>query len=315
MTHRIFLVNRQSPGDILMLTAAVRDLKRIRPDYSINVSTTAQELWNHNPNLDRTVTAGNADRTIQMHYPAINSSNGGSCHFIHGFRMYLEEQLGLRIPPGEFRCDLHLSRHEQEDCRGRFGIPDGMPYWIVDAGIKSDFTAKFWGTSRYQEVVDRTKDRICWVQIGASEHLHKPLRNAVNLLGRTTIRDLVSLMYRADGVLTPVSFPMHLSRMPWFGHPNSDSRPCVVVAGSREPSVWEAYTCHRYLHNCGVLDCSRNGGCWKSRTVRLNDGDSKDQSLCLHPVRLEDGEWIPRCMEMISVEEVVKNIGLYLENS
>lgn len=311
---KLYLKQHQSPGDILMMTSAVRDLKKNHPYYSINVQTTSQELWDNNPYLDRGINKDNADRVIDMHYPLINQSTQGQCHFIHGFRMYLEEQLGIRIPTGEFRCDVHLSQKEREDQRDKFGIPKDKPYWIVDAGIKKDFTAKFWGTSHFQEVIDRTKDRICWVQIGAKEHLHKPLENIVNLLGKTSTRELVSLMYRADGVLTPVSFPMHLSRMQWFNHPDSESRPCVVVAGAREPSVWEAYTCHRYLHNCGILDCCKSGACWKSRTVRLNDGDSKDQSLCLHPVRLEDGEWIPRCMEMISVEEVVKNIGLYLEN-
>jgi hypothetical protein len=71
-------------------------------------------------------------------------------------------------------------------------------------------------------------------------------------------------MWRASGVLTPVSYPMHLSTMQWKDHPN-DKRPCVVIAGAREPSVWEQYTCHQYIHNCGVLNCSKKGSCWKSR--------------------------------------------------
>ena len=295
-----------------MLTAAVRDLKKAKPDYSIMVRSSCQELWDGNPYLDRSVTMENADIVLEMHYPLINCSTQGCCHFIHGYRIYLEDQLGIRIPPGEFRCNLHLSESEKEDPRDRLGIPKDRPYWLVDAGIKSDFTAKFWGTSRFQEVVNRTKDRVCWVQIGKKEHLHKPLENAVNLLGKTSIRNLVALMYRADGVLTPVSFPMHLSRMQWFGHSDSESRPCVVVAGAREPSVWEAYTCHRYLHNCGILECCRNGACWKSRTVMLGDGDRKDESLCRKPVRLPDGEWIPRCMEMISTDEVIRNIEFYI---
>jgi ADP-heptose:LPS heptosyltransferase len=39
---KIFLKQNQSPGDILMLTAAVRDLKRSFPDFHINCRTSAQ---------------------------------------------------------------------------------------------------------------------------------------------------------------------------------------------------------------------------------------------------------------------------------
>jgi ADP-heptose:LPS heptosyltransferase len=39
---KIFLKQTQSPGDILMLTAAVRDLKKSHPHFSINCKTSAQ---------------------------------------------------------------------------------------------------------------------------------------------------------------------------------------------------------------------------------------------------------------------------------
>jgi hypothetical protein len=57
------------------------------------------------------------------------------------------------------------------------------------------------------------------------------------MVGKTNHRQLVNLMWRASGVLTPVSYPMHLSTMQWKDH-HDEKRPCVVIAGSREPSVW-----------------------------------------------------------------------------
>jgi ADP-heptose:LPS heptosyltransferase len=42
---KIFLKQFQSPGDILMLTSAVRDLKKSHPEFRINCKTSAQELW------------------------------------------------------------------------------------------------------------------------------------------------------------------------------------------------------------------------------------------------------------------------------
>ena len=105
---KIFLTNFQSPGDVLMLTSCVRDLKASHPEISINVQTSAMELWNNNPYLDRRITKANADRVIEMHYPLINQSTQGQFHFIHGFRLYLEEQLGIKICPREFCVDITI---------------------------------------------------------------------------------------------------------------------------------------------------------------------------------------------------------------
>ncbi len=311
---KLFLKQHQSPGDILMLTAAVRDLKRSNPEFLINCQTSCNELWNNNPYLDRSVTQQNAERILDMHYPLINLSTQGAYHFIHGFRKYFEDQLGVKIPSGEFCVDVHLSEAEKNDpyIANIIGDKGGKKLWLIDAGCKSDFTCKMWEFARFQEVVDRTADRIKWVQIGASNHNHRPLNNVVNLLGKTNHRQFLSLMYKADGVLTPVSYPMHLSTMQWCGHFN-EHRPCVVIAGSREPAVWEQYTCHQYIHNCGILPCSKKGACWRSRIEKLNDGSGQNNSLCFSPIVTPSGQTIPKCLDMITVDEVVRRICLYLD--
>jgi hypothetical protein len=88
------------------------------------------------------------------------------------------------------------------------------------------------------------------------------------------------------------------------------NRPCVVIAGGREPPQWEAYSHHQFIHTVGALRCCDNGGCWKSRTVPLGDGDSKDrpENLCVDVVGR-----LPRCMDMISADEVIRRIELYSE--
>ena len=307
---RLFIHQHQSPGDILMLTCAVRDLKKSHPDIKVNVSTTAQSIWDNNPLLDRGVTESNADKVITAHYDMIHESNAVGRHFAEGFRMDLEEQLGIRIKQGPCRCDVYLSDAEKASdyAVSKTGMAAG--YWLVNAGHKSDYTAKMWSHFRFQEVIDRTRHRITWVQIGSLEHDHRPLANCINLLGETSHRELMRLMYRAGGVLTGVSYPMHLATMPMIVPLRQ--RPCVVVAGGREPSRFVAYTNHQFLHTCGMLPCCDNGGCWKSRVVPLGDGDEKDKSLCLHPVKLKDGTSIPYCMDMITASMVVNAIDGYL---
>jgi hypothetical protein len=82
----------------------------------------------------------------------------------------------------------------------------------------------------------------------------------------------------------------------------------VVVAGGREPSQWEAYPHHQYLHTNGALLCCDNGGCWRSRVKPLGDGDEADESLCVDPVGR-----LPRCMDMITAEDVIRRIELYFQ--
>lgn len=86
------------------------------------------------------------------------------------------------------------------------------------------------------------------------------------------------------------------------------NRPCVVVAGGREPMHWEAYPHHQFIHTNGALLCCDSGGCWKSRVVPLGDGDEKDkpENLCVDVVGM-----LPRCLHMITAAEVVRRIEMY----
>jgi hypothetical protein len=81
-----------------------------------------------------------------------------------------------------------------------------------------------------------------------------------------------------------------------------------VIAGGREPPHFTAYPHHQFIHTVGALSCCDDGGCWKSRTRALGDGDSKDrpEELCVDPV----GD-LPRCMDMITSAEVIRRIELY----
>jgi hypothetical protein len=63
-----------------------------------------------------------------------------------------------------------------------------------------------------------------------------------------------------------------------------------------------------------MLKCCDAGGCWKSRVVALNDNDEKDKSLCVAPMMMEDGQWVPKCMTMIEVGEIVKIVERYMQN-
>ena len=159
-------------------------------------------------------------------------------------------------------------------------------------------------------MIDHFRGRIQFVQVGEAGHHHPALDGVIDLRGQTDLRQLVRLVYHAQGVISPVSLLMHLAAAVESppGHPAS--RPCVVIAGGREPPHFTAYPHHQYIHTIGALRCCDQGGCWKSRTLPIGDGDSKDEpgELCVDVVG-----HLPRCMHMITADEVIRRISLYFD--
>jgi ADP-heptose:LPS heptosyltransferase len=308
MPRPIILKNFQSPGDVVMLTAAVRDIHLQHPGrFCTDVRTSAPDIWQNNPYV--TSLDDSEGETLECHYPLIHRSNQEPWHFIHGFHQYLGAQLGVSVTPTAFRGDIHLSNSERSWISQVHEIVGtAVPFWIVVSGGKQDFTAKLWSVERLQRVIDRFAGKIAFVQVGASEHQHPPLSGVLDLRAKTDLRQLIRLVYHAQGVLCPVTLVMHLAAAVDVKDGFPKNRPCVVIAGGREPPQWEAYPHHQFLHTVGSLSCCDNGGCWKSRVVPIGDGDEKDlpENLCVDVV----GD-LQRCMDMISVGDVVRSIELY----
>ena len=113
--RKFIFTNHQSPGDIVMLTAAVRDLHATFPgDFLTDVRTSCPDLWLHNPHLTPLTEDDPEAEVLPCHYPLIHQSNQRPYHFIHGFIEYLGERLGIRILPRQFKGDIHLSEEEKE---------------------------------------------------------------------------------------------------------------------------------------------------------------------------------------------------------
>ena len=286
--RRLILRNFQSPGDLVMLTAAVRDLHRSYPDqFETDVRTSTPALWEYNPYVTSLDETDPLVEVIDCSYPLIHKSNTGPWHFVHGFTEFLNETLRLSIKATDFKGDIHLGATERDwMSQVQETTLDPVPYWIIAAGGKRDFTIKWWSRERYQQVVNRFRGRILFVQVGEAGHEHHPLDGVLDLRGKTDLRQLVRLVHHSQGVLCSVTLLMHLAAAVETRNGMPKNRPCVVVAGGREPPQWEAYPHHQFIHTNGALLCCDNGGCWKSRIYPLNDGDEKDkeENLCIDVV-------------------------------
>jgi glycosyltransferase involved in cell wall biosynthesis/ADP-heptose:LPS heptosyltransferase len=299
-------------GDNILLTAAVRDLHLAYPKRFLTaVETVVPEIWEYNPKIVGIGDLGNDVEIVDCNRPDIQNCNVEPYHYLHAFVNMLNEQLGVQIKPKAFKGDIHLSPQERQwrnQVQELIGID--VPFWLIVTGGKYDITAKWWPQSRYQEVVDYFRGKIQFVQVGVTEHHHPGLDGVIDLRGKTDLRQLIRLVYHADGVLCPVTSFMHLASAVETKSGKFPNRPCVVIAGGLEPSHWEAYPNHQFIHTNGALLCCDQGGCWKSRVHPLGDGLEFDwpENLCVSPVN-----GIPRCLDIISATQVIHRIELYFQ--
>src|SRR5262249_39810383 len=131
-----------------------------------DVRTSAPALWENNPHLTPLAEGEPGVDSVEMHYPLIHQSNERPYHFLHGYPQFLEERLGLRIPVTRFAGDIHLSPEEKQapPPGSEAGVPED--FWIVVAGGKYDFTAKWWDPVNFQAVVDHFRGLLTFVQVG-----------------------------------------------------------------------------------------------------------------------------------------------------
>jgi ADP-heptose:LPS heptosyltransferase len=340
-SNKLVLSTWLAPGDTVMLTAAVRDLHKAYPDrFLTDVCTTAPQIWENNKyitklkwhkekrdvadekgrikNRDVIVPDEDGVTVIEMHYSkdyaaSVNHSDAHAYHFIHGYTQHLESALGLRIPVTDFKGDIHLSKQEKSWINQIEETGEKRPFWIMVAGGKYDFSTKWYPTEYYQAVVDHFKDRVLFVQVGEAAHWHPRLKNVIDLVGKTDTRQFIRLMYHADGVVCPIPFAMHLAAAVETKPGKPAKRPCVVIAGGREPPQWEAYPHHFYLHSLGCLPCCQDKACWVSRCQTIGDGDEKDdpKNLCKRPVRVGEKNFA-ECMTMITPQDVIRSLEKYL---
>jgi ADP-heptose:LPS heptosyltransferase len=296
-------------GDVVLLTAAVRDLHQCWPGrYQTAVRSGFAEVWDNNPYVSSLEEYDPEVRVIDCDMPLVQRSDQAGKHALHGFIDFLSEQLAVKLRLTDFRGDIHLSpkeRHGASPIAQLTGVE--VPYWIINAGGKYDCTIKWWDPARFQEVVEHFRGRIQFVQVGMVEHSHPRLRGVIDLRGRTKVRDLIRLVHHANGVVCGVTALMHLAAAVPTKSQNRGARPCVVIAGGREPPHWEAYPGHQFIHTIGALSCCATGGCWRSRTRPLGDGKDIPEQMCVD-IRGD----LPACMELITAEEVIRRVELYL---
>jgi ADP-heptose:LPS heptosyltransferase len=313
---KVVFQNFQSPGDLVMLLHAVTSLHETHPGaFLTDVDCSVKDIFYGNSLITPLDKNDPEVKKIRVEYPSIHRSNTHPVRFVESFSEDLSRKLGVPIRSSRFQDFLPITEQEAQWYSGVHEIlKRDVPYWVINAGHKLDYTAKAWSFKRYQELVERFPN-LWFAQVGSKEHRHPVLSgpNVLNFVGKTNARQLIRLVYNSFGVISGVSFPMHLAyAVPAHPRFKRAYRANITIAGGREPAHWEQGPSHQFLHTCGMLNCCSQGGCWKSRVVTLGDKDGKDKSLCEIPVAMEDGQWIAYCMSLITVDDVARQIERYM---
>jgi len=277
-----------------VLTHAVGDLKRAYPDYLIDIRSPCPEIWENNPHLTKLKDNDPEVEKIDVQYELIHESGWRGLHFEEAFRIDLEQKLGVSIKTTGILPEIYLSEDEKHwinHVEVAFGWKG--PFWLLNAGCKPDNELKQY--HRWVEVAqlfnDYFKGRVKLIQIGHKDHNHESIEGALSLVGQTDLRQLIRLMYWADGVMTPISFPFVLAA--------AFDKPGVIVAGGKEGIRWQTYETSRYLTTIGQTECSRYSGCWRGGTY----------GKCIEQVDFK-GKKVPKCFNLIEpymiVDEVIK---------
>lgn len=280
-----------APGDIWAATPFLRDFAEQRPGDTLYLDTPYPEILRGNPFQPERPRAFDAETVFR--FGCDREDNGRRYYGIadphssmrREFYDFARRELGIKIEPRTFAPEFY-----PDDFERRYSpAPAGKPVCVLNAGHKLDIPVKFWGAERFAAVVDALKDRVLFVQVGAARNdvdRHYPIPGALDLVGKTTLRDLATLVYHADFVLTGISQLHHLAGIQCY-----KPRVCVTIAGAREPMNWA---------NCYL----RDGVAWRWL----------DSLTCENE---EPGCWHNECrdcpaMKDITPERVIETIKEYL---
>jgi len=300
-----------APGDVVVFTAAIRDLALQYGDrFDISVKTHFSEVWKNNPHL---VLPKSNCRLVHLRYADQLSKAyaGRQTHFLAAYHNILNEHLGTDVHLTLPRPDLHLDAEDRHPAVQK-------PYWVIFPGWKSDMPAKAWPAPRWQQLVDTLEQwGLHCVQTGAIRkgHFNPRIAGAEDATYPSNLRQLFHLISESEGVICGITSGMHIAA--------AFNKPCVVLAGGREPWWWEAYVNgnpgfgpqslpvqvpHRFLHLQGQLDCCRNSGCNRRKVTQAQSQRVND--VCIN-ILTRHGKPLPACMDPITPEVVLDAVLSY----
>jgi hypothetical protein len=251
---RVVLFFGEALGDNLLCTAVLRELRR-RGQRGLWMMTSFNELFTANADVDAIVPSG------ERWFESVVRELGGRFIVPAYTRHDWQHDAGDPIPPAHIiamMCHLtgitgpvalrpYMNLQPDELSFGSFA-PKQIAIQSSGMGAAMSMQNKEWLPERFQAVVDALKHEFQFVQLGDAND--PPLRDAIDLRGRTTIRQSAAVLHHSVTFVGLIGFLMHLAR--------AVNRRSVIVYGGRELPQQSGYSCNENIAR--VLQCSP---CWR----------------------------------------------------
>jgi ADP-heptose:LPS heptosyltransferase len=232
-------------GDHIMLSAVARELKR-RGHRRVFVFTEYPELFRHNADVDVATTPGSRRGWLYIRFAERHSM---WLTYLIDYDLITEERVPPPDPALAYLCravgitgrvDLRpyitLSQAERDS---------GAPYrgciavQSTAGGARSRSLNKEWYPDRFAEVAAHLGRSHPVVQVGS--RTDPPLPCAHDLRGRTSLRQLASILSHCRMYVGLEGMPMHMAR--------AVDCPSVIVYGGRLRPDQIGYSCNENLYN------------------------------------------------------------------
>jgi len=288
---RYFIPNVAGIGDWIMRSAIVRDILIAHPDIEMYSSNKAIQWRNKDVircKKRKAINKFGAKRIAMRYYPGVKRTKreDGYKTYYELMRGFTEGQIGRPIPETVPHATLSLFDEEKEKASH---LPD--KYCVLLAQSKTQF--KTWGQENFQKCIDALRGDVQFVSIGAMDTEQSTLDGVVDLRGKTTLSEAISIVHHSKCLLSSVGLGSHLGACV----PTVDgdySRKFVTIFGGKEHPDRLPYENMIGFHSVGKLDCCAKTDCYRRKQFgcyRKNQGLVKD------------------CFKMINPEEVALSVS------
>jgi ADP-heptose:LPS heptosyltransferase len=249
-----------SLGDNLLLTTLATELNR-RGYKNVWIKSDREELFANNPYIKLVVPLSTTFSTLLMTVLRIR--------LVHPTYTVYECTTDKDTIP-----EKHIIL-KMADCVGLKGEITVQPYlFLTDEELKFGAYAKKqvvittsnssagvymrnkeWYANRYQQIADDLSKEFLIIQLGSKGDT--PLNNALDLRGKTTLRESASILRNSTLLISHVGFMMHLAR--------AVECPSVIIYGGRERPDQSGYAAFNNIYV--QLACSP---CWQLNLCHYN---------------------------------------------
>lgn len=268
-------------GDSVVLTAAIHDAKLAFPDIAFDYEGNYGDVFLHNPDITPFEHSRHCNR-IRVTYGKGHQTaeRGNLCEgMVKTLSYELEPYTEMFFEIKSSAPYLYLT--DEEKSRD-FGIP--KPYCIINSNSQNRSEVKAY--PYYQRIINILCEKgITPVLIGGDmkRDITEKLDGCVDLRQQTSIRDLFSLVWQCDSVVSPASGVIHIAA--------AFNKRALCIIGAREPAKLTKYpsvihassTCGAYNSSIGCMKFHFHrdkGGCNKLKVV---NGKLYSDCMCAVP--------------------------------